>query len=927
MSLSEIMVTRVGQQVRIRPPVPALQETILGEHHVAVEDPIHGLRIERQTLPLVTPGEWLEKPIQVAHAGLEPRIVESLCELGYTVRLSGYCPGPLPPPHRPESGGDAPDDAVLEFIQNHDRGIVRCDLTHVKVARLVTQIVEAFPKKKILVLVSRRNDVRYLDRLLRKRGINVARVLAGWSPFGQYRVVVCTYLGVALGVATAEHRDIVLYVNPTEVFCLAGCEGLKDLWRARIFGILPIECQLASPVKEQVAAIFGDQSVSVPKHGRVARRVCVVFVPSQVTGKPRRDETEWEVRLRLLIHHPVRNRRIAHLAKAFADEDYTKLGASPPGFTSLATSHLGGRVGILASTVDHALALSRHLPGWPVLTEEQVWVEGVSHSDKARLSSVDSDSQSCSADAIVTTSALPRAGWFDILICADAGVGLPAIRGINLLGNHDTDDSLLLVDFDDRHHPLARTWTRSRKAAYEATGWSILGGPQMGTGDRLHTPTRVAQPFLPYQTSKDRPFIQGGHRTAEHQYKKRRERRKKEFLRKAGGQITLSQVADRDHLVDCFRELVREGGPAAGIDGISPRAVSLSDFGKIAQEFSKALKEKRWQPQKPRLVPIPKPGTSETRDLKIGTLLDRVVGKALHETLQPYWEKIYLPGSFGFREARNVWQMIAELEATMEKNDCWVLAIDDVRKAFDNVPVTEALTAHQTIIMSKSKGKQPALAEDVLELIETVLRGHDLHEVGIDQGGCYSPDTLNIFLHAVHDAPLSAGDNAPLWFRYADNLVYPVQNVSEGRRVLARVRRLLRKVGLSLKGKDGIADLNAGDNALLLGFRLWREDGRLRIGLGENALDQLREHLADAWKTPDPNTTAEAILRLWIDANGPAFENGVTVIADVLRLASRLGFRELPGPAELRECWERAWQRWRVCRMKARRRVLRRKRR
>ena len=44
-------------------------------------------------------------------------------------------------------------------------------------------------------------------------------------------------------------------------------------------------------------------------------------------------------------------------------------------------------------------------------------------------------------------------------------------------------------------------------------------------------------------------------------------------------------------------------------------------------------------------------------------------------------------------------------------------------------------------------------------------------------------------------------DDAPLWFRYADNLVYVVRSVSEGRRVLTRIRRLLRKAGLVLKGE------------------------------------------------------------------------------------------------------------------------------
>jgi len=139
------------------------------------------------------------------------------------------------------------------------------------------------------------------------------------------------------------------------------------------------------------------------------------------------------------------------------------------------------------------------------------------------------------------------------------------------------------------------------------------------------------------------------------------------------------------------------------------------------------------------------------------------------------------------------------------------------------------------------------------------------------------------------------------------------------------VRRLLRKVGLSLKEGSKIIDLDdTQEPAEVLGFRLWREDGRLRIELGEKSLNQLREHLAKAWETADPHTTAATILRLWISAQGPAFESGVSVIPELLRQAAGLGFRELPGPEELRACWEKAWGRWRSLRAKARRRVLRR---
>ena len=119
---------------------------------------------------------------------------------------------------------------------------------------------------------------------------------------------------------------------------------------------------------------------------------------------------------------------------------------------------------------------------------------------------------------------------------------------------------------------------------------------------------------------------------------------------------------------------------------------------------------------------IDKPGTDEKRVLKIGVLLDRVVGKALHEALQPIWETIYLPQSFGFRPGRSAWQMLAAIIATREAEDRWVLAVDDVRKAFDNVPIAQTLGTHQAAT-KRTKESPMTLSRKVLELIGVVLRG------------------------------------------------------------------------------------------------------------------------------------------------------------------------------------------------------------
>ena len=117
MSESIIELRRGGQGVAIRPPVPELIGLLTADCHVAVDDPNHGVRVQRQKLPLAWPSEWLEEPIIESFAGLEPRLKETLEELGHKVRLAGERPGILPRPQQPGSGGQEPDEAVLEFIR------------------------------------------------------------------------------------------------------------------------------------------------------------------------------------------------------------------------------------------------------------------------------------------------------------------------------------------------------------------------------------------------------------------------------------------------------------------------------------------------------------------------------------------------------------------------------------------------------------------------------------------------------------------------------------------------------------------------------------------------------------------------------------------------------------------------------------------
>ena len=140
---------------------------------------------------------------------------------------------------------------------------------------------------------------------------------------------------------------------------------------------------------------------------------------------------------------------------------------------------------ILVENTKHGFALLRWLPGWPFVTAGQPWLTLEAEGSQELLPSDPLPPGKRPMHAIATWSGLPtlNCGW-DVVIRADGGVGLPPlmeqatgtpiIYGINNLPDQIIP-RLMLVDFDDRHHPILRRWSRQRWAAYAEQGWYAPG--------------------------------------------------------------------------------------------------------------------------------------------------------------------------------------------------------------------------------------------------------------------------------------------------------------------------------------------------------------------------------------------------------------------------------------------------------------------
>jgi hypothetical protein len=163
---------------------------------------------------------------------------------------------------------------------------------------------------------------------------------------------------------------------------------------------------------------------------------------------------------------------------------------------------------------------------------------------------------------------------------------------------------------------------------------------------------------------------------------------------------------------------------------------------------------------------------------------------------------------------------------------------------------------------------------------------------------------------------LSEGLTHPLWWRYADNLVYLCQSVPEAHQVLKEARHRLGEARLSLKGSDGPPVDLKEEKAKLLGLSLSLHKGQdVTLPLSADALDDLRQHLVEAHEATTPSAAASMAVRGWVNAHGPACGTLTTgdILADVLKAAADCGFREVFSLETLKQLAGGAWKAWRAC--------------
>ncbi|MTJ50672.1 reverse transcriptase domain-containing protein [Dolichospermum sp. UHCC 0259] len=241
-----------------------------------------------------------------------------------------------------------------------------------------------------------------------------------------------------------------------------------------------------------------------------------------------------------------------------------------------------------------------------------------------------------------------------------------------------------------------------------------------------------------------------------------------------------------------------QGKKTAGVDGI--KSLSPAARLKLAGQLKLTGKSKPT-----RRIWIPKPGSNEKRPLSIPTIESRALQAVVKAVLEPEWEALFEPGSYGFRPGRSCQDAIKHIKNCIQTKVKYVLDAD-VAKCFDCINHHELLQKVNTF---------PSLRRQIKAWLKSGVIDKGVFTAtssGTPQGGILSPLLANIALHGLETVVKDYVENLTFKklsrmekrrsigvIRYADDFVLLHENKSVISGCMAVISEWLAGIGLQLK--------------------------------------------------------------------------------------------------------------------------------
>lgn len=246
-----------------------------------------------------------------------------------------------------------------------------------------------------------------------------------------------------------------------------------------------------------------------------------------------------------------------------------------------------------------------------------------------------------------------------------------------------------------------------------------------------------------------------------------------------------------------------QGKKTAGVDGLK----SLSPAARLELV---ALLKLTGKSKPTRRVWIPKPGRDEKRPLGIPTIHDRALQAVVKATLEPEWEAVFEPNSYGFRLGRSCHDAVRQIKLCIRSKSKYVLDAD-IARCFDRIN-------HEKLLQKLNmKGKVRQQIKAWLKSGVIDKGAFTATSEGTPQGGIISPLLANIALHGMEERIKNFAETLDIrepngrkmsrankrdtlsLIRYADDFVV----FHEDKTVVQRCREILSEwladIGLELK--------------------------------------------------------------------------------------------------------------------------------